>query len=159
VEELEVMPSKKPVAFLVFKQMLDLPDGSNIATLLHDPNTPLAIKRELYRSINHSVGVLDSEALRNTQQERWTAANALRAAVMVDYVPGKRGEAARLRERAAKIKGTDVPMRTVRGWIEDLKKPAKTSPAPVGKTWKAVIEGQMVSRQKRDAARSRKKLP
>jgi hypothetical protein len=153
-----VTNKKKPAVFMVFKEMLDLPDGRNRADLLNDPATPTETKDQLRRELHHAVEVVQSEADRNTQSERWAAENTLRDEVMSDYAPGKRGEPKRLLAKAVALTGRpDFPLRTVRGWIEDSRKPAKSRPGPVATTWHAVIEGEMLSQQKRNAGRTPKK--
>lgn len=152
------MSKKKQGVFMVFREMLDLPDGTNRATLLNDPNTAPKVKGEILRGVNHAVEVLKSEARRNTQQGRWAKSKALRAAVMADYVPGKRGEPKRLQSKAVKLSGReDFPIKTVREWISDSRRPAKAPPGPIPRTWNAVIEGEMLIRQKRKAANTRPK--
>jgi hypothetical protein len=105
------------------------------------------------RAIKRAVEVLESEAQRNTQVDRWAEQTNFRDAMMEGYTPGRRGEAKRIWRKAAEHEPT-TSLRTVRGWIEDYKKPPRVAPK-IEPTWAAVVEGETVSRRKRDAANAR----
>lgn len=146
------MASKRLGVFMVFAE--SQPD----ALRLHDPNTPPEEKDRIRRRLNHYVDVVRSEAERgrSIKQRRW-GISELRDRVMADYVPGKYGQAKLLRQKAAKLSGRPgFPLRTVQGWIEDARKAPKAAPDAIKATWKAVAEGQLLSRQRREAAQKRK---
>lgn len=151
------MPKEKPVAFMVFSEMLDLPDGTNKAKLLTDPNTPADIKDPIRRNINQSLETVMAIAQRDTQQERHAENHQRRDSVLADLRCDDSGKAKRGEpKRLAGLHG--VPVRQVQKWIEQRRKAmARPAIGPMPDDWTTVIEGEMLREQNRAAGRHPKK--
>jgi transposase-like protein len=150
------MAKEKPVAFMVFSEMLDLPDGTNRAELLNNPNTPGQVKDAIRRDINQSKETVAAIAQRDTQRERHAENHERRDRVLAGLVRDQRGkpkygEAKRL----AKLHGVDV--RQVQKWIQQVRKSSARPATALFDDWSTVIEGEMIREQNRAAARRPKK--
>jgi hypothetical protein len=135
--------------FMVFAEQV--PEAAR----LHDPNTPADEKERIRSEVNALVDVVRDIADRNTQKGRNKAALDLRESVMADLrvdARGKpiQGEPSRLHEAHG------VPVIKIRKWIAQRRKSPRMGAEAVPDDWRTVVYGQMLRRQRSEAAKKRK---
>jgi len=143
------MAEKPEYPFMVFAE--SLPDAESLS----DPNISASEKERIDFRVDDTIQLVKDFADRNTQKGRHAANHAERDRVMGDLRRDargkpKRGEPSRLAEAHG------VRVIKVRKWIAQILKSAPKGSEAVPDDWRTVYYGQMLRRQRSEAAKKRK---